>query len=131
MASDTDTDNDGIPDDWEAYYGLDPNNPTDANNDNDNDSIINLDEYINYTDPLVNESSKDRIGFGGFFPLWYNPSGGYTTYLVKPIIDTNQSSSNRSLIMNYGNIINQTFKPSLDVITNIILNGFVAKPRNH
>ena len=40
-----DTDGDGIPDYWEIFYGLDPDNALDANGDLDNDGHTNLEEY--------------------------------------------------------------------------------------
>jgi unsaturated rhamnogalacturonyl hydrolase len=46
-----DTDNDGMPDEWELAHGLDPNDPSDGNEDRDNDGYTNLDEYL---DSLVN-----------------------------------------------------------------------------
>ncbi len=46
-----DTDGDRIPDIWELAYGLDPNNPNDANSDSDGDGMTNLQEYIAGTNP--------------------------------------------------------------------------------
>jgi len=42
-----DTDGDGMPDGWEVYWDFQPLNSSDANNDPDNDSLINLYEYDN------------------------------------------------------------------------------------
>lgn len=42
-----DTDGDGMPDSWETSYGLDPQDPTDANTDNNNDGYTNIEVYIN------------------------------------------------------------------------------------
>jgi len=42
-----DTDHDGMPDEWEKANGLDPQNPDDRNDDNDNDGYTNLEEYLN------------------------------------------------------------------------------------
>ena len=46
-----DTDNDGMPDEWEKQYGLDPNDPTDANLDLNGDGYTNIEKYINGIDP--------------------------------------------------------------------------------
>jgi hypothetical protein len=46
-----DTDHDGMPDEWEIRFGLDPNDATDAQKDLDRDSYSNLDEYIGGSDP--------------------------------------------------------------------------------
>jgi hypothetical protein len=46
-----DTDRDGIPNLWEAHYGLDLNNPFDGDDDPDSDGADNLHEYIADTDP--------------------------------------------------------------------------------
>ena len=41
-----DSDSDGMPDSWEVKYGLNPNDPNDANSDRNNDSITALDEFL-------------------------------------------------------------------------------------
>ena len=46
-----DTDGDGMPDWWELWHNLSPNDPSDATLDSDNDGVINLNEYIAGTDP--------------------------------------------------------------------------------
>ncbi len=43
----TDTDGDGMPDDWERRHGLDPTVPNDRNGDRDGDGFTNLEEYLN------------------------------------------------------------------------------------
>ena len=42
----TDTDGDGMPDEWEVKYGLDPEDASDADTDLDNDGLTNLYEYL-------------------------------------------------------------------------------------
>lgn len=56
-----DTDDDGMPDEWEVAQGLDPNNHADSNGDRNNDGYTNIEEYINSltfhhfdTSPLTN-----------------------------------------------------------------------------
>ena len=46
-----DSDNDGMPNAWETKYGLDPNDPSDATSDQDNDGVIALDEFLAGTIP--------------------------------------------------------------------------------
>jgi len=46
-----DSDIDGMPDEWETKYGLDPNDPSDATSDQDNDGITALDEFLAGTIP--------------------------------------------------------------------------------
>ncbi|MHC4310263.1 MAG: pectate lyase family protein, partial [Planctomycetota bacterium] len=47
-AAPLDTDQDGMPDDWELAQGLDPYKPSDANGDRDGDGYTNIEEYINW-----------------------------------------------------------------------------------
>jgi hypothetical protein len=42
-----DTDQDGMPDDWERAHGLDAADPTDRNGDRENDGYTSLEEYLN------------------------------------------------------------------------------------
>jgi hypothetical protein len=50
-ASSGDTDGDGLPDDWENLYSLDPLNPNDAALDSDGDGLTNLQEFQLGTNP--------------------------------------------------------------------------------
>ncbi|MBM3848194.1 MAG: hypothetical protein FJ405_18145, partial [Verrucomicrobia bacterium] len=47
----TDTDADGIPNDWEVANGLNPDSANDALRDTDGDTVNNRDEYISGTNP--------------------------------------------------------------------------------
>jgi hypothetical protein len=46
-----DADNDGMPDDWESRYGLDPNDSADAAADLNGDGYTNIEEFLNGLDP--------------------------------------------------------------------------------
>ncbi len=46
-----DTDGDGLPDEWESAYGLDPTDPADAQMDTDADGATNAEEHRAGTDP--------------------------------------------------------------------------------
>jgi pectate lyase len=46
-----DSDHDGMPDDWETTHGLNPNDPSNAQADPDEDGYTNLEEFLNGTDP--------------------------------------------------------------------------------
>jgi hypothetical protein len=46
-----DSDADGLPDDWERLYGLDPGSAADATADLDHDGLVNRDEYLAGTRP--------------------------------------------------------------------------------
>ena len=46
-----DSDSDGMPDAWETRYGLNPNDPSDATSDQDNDGVSALDEFLAGTIP--------------------------------------------------------------------------------
>lgn len=46
-----DSDNDGIPDNWEKKNGLNPNDASDANKDSNGDGYTNLEKYFNGIDP--------------------------------------------------------------------------------
>lgn len=50
-----DRDNDGMPDEWEAAHGLDPDDPDDYLADPDGDGYPNIEEYLNGTDPNAPE----------------------------------------------------------------------------
>jgi alpha-tubulin suppressor-like RCC1 family protein len=65
-----DVDDDGLPDDWERLYNLDPNLQSDALLDNDSDGLINLEEYLFGTDPNRSDTDNDGVSdIADAFPL--------------------------------------------------------------
>ena len=56
-----DTDADGMPDWWESLYDLDPTDASDAGVDPDGDWLLNLDEFMAGTNPLVADTDGDGL----------------------------------------------------------------------
>lgn len=56
-----DSDADGMPDDWELEYGLNPNDSSDASGDVDADSLSNLSEYQYGSSPLALDGDGDGL----------------------------------------------------------------------
>jgi hypothetical protein len=50
---------DGMPDQWERRYGLNPNDPTDANGDINGDGYTNIEKYFNGIDPKTKTDWRD------------------------------------------------------------------------
>ena len=64
-----DTDADGMPDYWELQYGLNPQNPSDSNSDQDSDGLTALIEYSNNSIPggtidIDGDGQKDALTDG-------------------------------------------------------------------
>ena len=68
-----DNDRDGIPDSWEEAYGLDPEDPSDAELDADGDSLSNLEEYQNGCFPNDPDSDDDSLIDGWEVLYGFNP----------------------------------------------------------
>lgn len=56
-----DTDEDGLPDEWEKKYALNPNDAADAGADADNDGFTNAEEFEAGTDPTDPKSHPDYL----------------------------------------------------------------------
>uniref|UniRef100_UPI004056EA5E toxin TcdB middle/N-terminal domain-containing protein n=1 Tax=Candidatus Electronema sp. TaxID=2698783 RepID=UPI004056EA5E len=56
-----DRDADGMADSWELRYGLNPNDPSDADGDLDGDGLSNKEEFLRGTDPTSADSDGDGI----------------------------------------------------------------------
>ena len=62
-----DSDGDWMADDWEQRNGLNPNDPTDANQDPDGDGLSNREEYLFNLDPNNEDTDSD-----GLYDGWYD-----------------------------------------------------------
>ena len=47
-----DSDHDGMPDEWERTYSLDPNDPADSSTDANENGYTNIEEFLNGTNPV-------------------------------------------------------------------------------
>ncbi len=56
-----DGDEDGMPDEWETSYGLDPDDPSDSRGDLDGDGYTNIEEYLNATNPTNVSAPSDEV----------------------------------------------------------------------
>ncbi len=58
-----DHDGDGMPDEWEKQYGLNPLDPVDADEDKDDDGFTNIEEFEAKTDPSDPASHPDYLAY--------------------------------------------------------------------
>ena len=78
----TDNDHDGMDDDWERAHGLNPNDPSDANDDPDHDGLTNLQEFILGTDPHNPDSDGDGVPDGVEFHRGSDPLNAHETFVL-------------------------------------------------
>lgn len=70
-----DQDQDGLPEEWEKQYGLNPSNSGDALEDSDKDGLINSEEYKFKTNPKDSDTDKDGYSDGQEVVNGFNPNG--------------------------------------------------------
>lgn len=58
-----DADGDGLPDEWEKKFGLNPGDAADANADKDNDGFTNMEEFQAKTDPTDPKDHPDYLDY--------------------------------------------------------------------
>lgn len=94
-----DTDNDGLPDDYERTHGLNPQDPIDAREDPDRDGLSTLQEFNAGTDPKNPDTDGDTLldgeevqsGADGFItnPLAIDTDGDELTDNLEVLIGSN------------------------------------------
>ena len=69
LVPDDDNDGDGMPNEWETKYGLDPADPGDAHEDLDGDGVSNVVEYMDGTDPTDSSDHRDSGANDAYLPV--------------------------------------------------------------
>jgi hypothetical protein len=77
----TDTDLDGMSDEWETDNGLNPNDPEDRNGDMDSDGYTNLEEYLHAVIALSTVSAREK-NFTRKTPVFCFPNPASTVFFV-------------------------------------------------
>ena len=104
-----DTDKDGLPDEWETKYGLNPNDPTDAAKDCNNNGVTNLEEYKLGLDPCDTTpptvvSTAANAAFNAFTLKWSEPLDPSTAtnlanYTISNLAITNVTYKNGAVTL--------------------------------
>jgi hypothetical protein len=82
-----DYDHDGMPNDWELLYALNPLDPADALNDPDGDGLTNIAEYHNGTNPRVADTDGDGVNDGAEVGAGYDPGKSSSKPPATPVLD--------------------------------------------
>ena len=113
----TDSDHDGIPDDIEIQNGLNPNDPTDALLDADNDGLTNLEEYRLGTNMRNADTDGDGIPDLIEIRLGLNPAVfNITTSLQGRVVNSSGTAVTGASIVAFG-----LLKTSTDPSGNFLL----------
>lgn len=102
-----DSDEDGMPDDWESARGLNPSDPSDRNGDRNRDEYTNLEEYLNW---LIRPSvsfrvSEGSVAEGNIFEITAERSG-YVTSSMRANIEIGGNAINGQDFQNlYGYMV--------------------------
>ena len=81
-----DADKDGIPDEYEAAHKLSTTDATEATQDNDDDGLVNLDEFIQGTDPNVADTDGDGVTDGEEVTQGTDPEENACLLYAKPLV---------------------------------------------
>lgn len=92
-----DTDGDGLLDEWEVRYGLDPNDPSDADTDLDSDGLSNREEFLSDTDPSNNDTDGDGM-----------PDGYEVEYGIDPTLNDRDTDPDGDGLTNYQEFLAQS-----------------------
>lgn len=108
-----DSDGDGMPDEWEIRYGLNPANSGDAGSDADSDGLSNLNEYLAGTDPTDSDSDDDGMPDG-----WEVDNG------LDPLVDDASDDNDIDGLTNLSEYNNNTDPYDADTDDDYMLDGW-------
>ena len=115
-----DADADGLPDEWERTFGLDPSVASDATVDSDGDGKTNLEEYRGGTHPraLITRYFAEGAA-NGFFRTHLDivNTGALNATLVTRLVGSNGLSTARVDTLSAGGYFNRDLGASADVPT--------------
>ncbi|MCC7373264.1 MAG: lamin tail domain-containing protein [Verrucomicrobiales bacterium] len=85
-----DSDRDGLPDDWELRFGLNPADPADALADTDGDGLTNLEEYQRTSDPTQAASPSTVV----ISEIMYRPASANPAHEFVELLNTGSTAVN-------------------------------------
>lgn len=125
LALGSDSDGDGMEDTWETAYGFDPADPSDASYDEDGDSLSNLDEYNEGTDPTNPDTDGDLRYDGaevsaGTDPLVYE---NYDLTVSNMVISSAGTAGEYTVSVDFANLGNLSVDPATSGSLPAFVNG--------